>query len=63
MNISPVILKDDNFQEWEKSLQNSFCTKHKLGFVDGKISKPNNDATEIEDCWSVNLMLVGWILQ
>jgi hypothetical protein len=48
MNICPVTLKGDNYQEWETSM-------HKLGFLNGTVTQPN--ASEIEDWWSVKSML------
>ena len=43
MNIAPVILKGNNFQEWEKGLRNSFRAKCKLEFMDGSLKKPDED--------------------
>ncbi|KAK8913871.1 hypothetical protein KSP39_PZI023600 [Platanthera zijinensis] len=63
MTICPVVLKGDNFQEWEKSIRNAFRAKRKLSFLDGMVPKPDDDAKEIEDWWSVNSMLVAWVLQ
>jgi hypothetical protein len=63
MNICPVILKGDNYPEWESSMRNAFRAKRKLGFLNGTVTQPNADASEIEDWWSVNSMLVGWIIQ
>ncbi|KAJ1418915.1 Gag-polypeptide of LTR copia-type [Sesbania bispinosa] len=62
MNICPVILKGDiNYQEWEISMRNGFRAKRKLGFLDGTVTEPTEDAS-IEDWWSVNSMLVAWII-
>ncbi|KAK4433316.1 hypothetical protein Salat_1093900 [Sesamum alatum] len=63
MSICPVILKGDNYQEWQKSMRNALRAKRKLGFLDGTISKPADDDKDIEDWWSVNSMLVAWIFQ
>ena len=63
MNICPVTLKGDNYQEWETSMRNAFRAKRKLGFLDGTVIEPVADANEIEDWWSVNSMLVAWIIQ
>jgi hypothetical protein len=60
MNICPVTLKGDNYQEWETSMRNAFRAKRKLG-LNGTVTQP--DASEIEDWWSVNSMLVAWIFQ
>ncbi|KAL0440282.1 UNVERIFIED_CONTAM: hypothetical protein Slati_2511200 [Sesamum latifolium] len=63
MSICPMILKGDNYQEWQKSMHNAFRAKRKLGFLDGTISKPDDDDKEIDDWWSVISMLVAWIFQ
>ncbi|KAJ1387391.1 Gag-polypeptide of LTR copia-type [Sesbania bispinosa] len=62
INICPVILKGDNYQEWEISMRNAFRAKRKLGFLDGTVTEPTEDAS-IEDWWSVNSMLVAWVIQ
>lgn len=63
MNICPVILKGDNYQEWQKGMRNALRVKRNLGFLDGTVCKPDDDTKEIEDWWSVNSMLVAWIFQ
>ena len=63
MNVCPAVLKGDNYQEWEKSMRIAFRAKHKLGFLDGLVTKPDDLASEIEDWWSVNSMLVVWVVQ
>jgi hypothetical protein len=62
MNICPVILKGDNYPDWETSMRNAFRAKRKLGFLDGTLTVPAADGSEIEDWWSVNSMLVAWII-
>lgn len=47
----------------EKELPKLFFTKRKLGFLDDKIPKLDDVATEIENGWSINSMLISWILQ
>jgi hypothetical protein len=49
MNICPVILKGDNYPEWESSMRNAFRAKRKLGFLNGTVTQPYADASEIED--------------
>lgn len=49
MNVCPIVLKRDNYQEWEKSMRNAFHVKHELGFLDGLVIKPNDHASEIEE--------------
>ena len=54
-------LNGDNYEEWSRSMRNAFRARRKQSFLKGKIEKPAEDAPEIEDWWSVNSMLVGWI--
>ncbi|KAL9447402.1 hypothetical protein AB3S75_014964 [Citrus x aurantiifolia] len=61
MIISPVKLNGENYEEWSHSMRNAFRARRKQSFLNGKIEKPAEDAPEIEDWWSVNSMLVGWI--
>lgn len=61
MNICQVVLKGENFQEWERCMRNAFRAKRKLGFLDGVIKKPDDESLEIEDWWSVNSMLLAWL--
>ena len=61
INIFQVVLKGENFQEWERSMRNAFRAKRKLGFLDGVVKKPDDKAPEIEDWWSVNSMLLAWV--
>nr|GEV94747.1 retrovirus-related Pol polyprotein from transposon TNT 1-94 [Tanacetum cinerariifolium] len=59
INICQVVLKGEIFQEWERSMHNAFRAKRKLGFLDGVVKKPDDNAPEIEDWWSVNSMLLA----
>lgn len=38
--ITPIQLKDDNFDEWSRAIWMSLNAKRKLGFLDGTIPKP-----------------------
>lgn len=63
LSICPVILKGDNYQEWSTSMKNAFRAKRKMGFLDGSITKPDDASAEIDDWYSVNSMLIGWVVQ
>ncbi|CAM8954310.1 unnamed protein product [Rhodiola kirilowii] len=66
LSICPVILKDDNYDEWVIAMRNSLRAKRKLGFLDGSLSCPDSAATSpptLEDWYMVNSMLVSWIVQ
>ncbi|GKE25492.1 retrovirus-related pol polyprotein from transposon TNT 1-94, partial [Tanacetum coccineum] len=55
-----VVLKGENFQEWERCMRNAFRAKQKLCFLDEIITKPDDKSLEIEDWWNVNSMLLAW---
>lgn len=63
LSICPVILKGDNYQEWSTAMKNAFRAKRKMGFLDGNITKPDDASAEIDDWYSVNSMLIGWVVQ
>ncbi|CAM8913933.1 unnamed protein product [Rhodiola kirilowii] len=53
----------DNYQEWSTAMRNALQAKRKMGFLDGRITQPADDSSLIDDWWSVNSMLIGWITQ
>ena len=61
MVITQVQLKGENYEEWAKAIRNALRAKKKLGFIDGKIDKPTDEA-DLEDWFSINALLVAWIL-
>ncbi|KAK4417314.1 hypothetical protein Salat_2557000 [Sesamum alatum] len=61
MIISPVQLRGENYDEWARSMRNALRAKKKLGFIDGTVTRPSDDSSEIEDWWMVNSMLVAWV--
>ena len=60
--ITQVQLKGDNYDEWARAMRTSLRAKKKFGFIDGTINQPDDDSTELEDWWTVNSMLVSWML-
>ncbi|CAM8991331.1 unnamed protein product [Rhodiola kirilowii] len=66
LKLIPVVLKDDNYQEWVQALRNAFnafIARRKLPFIDGRIIQPSDTDPRYDDWCSVNAMMVGWILQ
>ncbi|XP_010278082.1 PREDICTED: uncharacterized protein LOC104612388 [Nelumbo nucifera] len=59
--MTPIVLKGDNYDEWAKAVKYAFRAKKKLAFLEGNVTKPGDDAGELEDWCSVNSMLVAWI--
>ena len=55
-------MKEDNYDEWARAIRTALRAKKKFGFIDGTVKKPKEDSPELEDWWTVNSMLVSWIL-
>lgn len=60
--ITQVQLKGDNYEEWARAIRTSLRARRKWGFIEGKIAKPNDDCPESEEWWTVQSMIVSWIL-
>ena len=60
--ITQVQLKGENYDEWQRAVWTALRAKKKFGFVDGTVKQPTEDSPEIEDWWTVNSMLVSWVL-
>jgi hypothetical protein len=60
--ITQVQLKGENYDEWSKAMRTSLRARRKWGFVEGSIPQPKKDSPKMEDWWTVQSMLVSWIL-
>lgn len=60
--ITQVQLRGENYDEWAKAMKTSLRARRKWGFVEGNIKQPEEGSTEMEDWWTVQSMLVSWIL-
>ena len=58
--ITPIQLKDDNFDEWARAILRSLNAKRKLGFLEGTIAKPTTP-DKLADWSTVHSMLVSWL--
>lgn len=59
--VCPVTLNGQNYSNWSRLMMNALKAKNKLGFVNGKLKKPNAGAIE-EDAWErCNSMVTGWL--
>ncbi|KAL9680243.1 hypothetical protein QQ045_018121 [Rhodiola kirilowii] len=52
LSICHVMLKGDNYEEWTIAMKNAFCAKRKMGFLNGRISKPT-DPDDEDDWYSI----------
>ncbi|GAU48759.1 hypothetical protein TSUD_281100 [Trifolium subterraneum] len=60
--IPQVQLRGENYDEWAKTMRTSLRARRKWGFVEGTIKKPEESSPEMEDWWTVQSMVVSWIL-
>ena len=60
--ITQVQLKGENYDEWSRAMCTSLCARRKWEFVEGNILQPTKGSSELEDWWTVQSMLVSWVL-
>jgi hypothetical protein len=60
--ITQVQLKGENYDEWSKAIRTSLRARRKWGFVEGTIEQPKEGSSNLEDWWTVQSMLVSWVL-
>ncbi|WVZ15755.1 hypothetical protein V8G54_013321 [Vigna mungo] len=60
--ITQVQLRGENFEEWARAMKVLLCASKKWGFLDGTHQQPNDGTLEMEDWWTVQSMLVSWIM-
>ncbi|KAJ1375273.1 Zinc finger, CCHC-type, partial [Sesbania bispinosa] len=60
--ITQVQLRGENYEEWARAMKISLRARRKWGFIDGTHKQPDDGALEMEDWWTVQSMLVSWIL-
>ena len=60
--IAQVQLRGENYDEWARAMKTSLRARRKWGFIDGTITKPEEGSSMMEDWWTVQAMLVSWIL-
>lgn len=57
-----VLLKGDNYRNWERSMKTALRAKTKLGFIDGSIRKPYQTSIHYQDWDKVDSMITAWIV-
>ena len=60
--ITQVRLKGDNYDEWARAKKTALRATKKFGFIGGSVKQPSDESSDQEDRWTVNSMLVSWIL-
>ncbi|KAK4569110.1 hypothetical protein RGQ29_004487 [Quercus rubra] len=51
-----------NYQSWSRAMVLALTAKKKIGFVNGKIEKPEVDSPLYEDWESCNTMVLSWLI-
>ena len=59
--ITQVQLKEENYDEWARSVHTALRARKKFGFIDETITKPANNSADIEDWWTIISLVVPWI--
>ncbi|WVZ23544.1 hypothetical protein V8G54_002088 [Vigna mungo] len=49
-------------QEWARAMRTSLRARRKWTFIEGTVVRPKEGTTELEDWWTVQSMLISWIL-
>ncbi|GKF58191.1 retroelement pol polyprotein-like protein, partial [Tanacetum coccineum] len=59
--ITQVKLCGPNYKEWPRAMKSSLRARRKFGFINETIKQPT-EVSELEDWWTVQSMLVSWIV-
>ncbi|KAF5468774.1 hypothetical protein F2P56_012899 [Juglans regia] len=58
----PDLLTTENYVTWARTMRRALNIKNKLGFIDGRISKPIQDSDPLLIPWErCNDMIIAWI--
>jgi len=57
-----VQLRSENYEEWARAVKVSLCAWRKGGFIDGTHIQPKDEAPDLEDWWTLQSMIISWIL-
>ena len=60
--ITQPLLGMRNYQSWSRAMVLALTTKKKIGFINGKIQKPDVDSSLYEDWESCNTMVLSWLI-
>ncbi|XP_075655657.1 uncharacterized protein LOC142625816 [Castanea sativa] len=61
--VTQPLLGMKNYQSWSRAMILALTAKKKIGFVNGKITKPNLDSPLYEDWESCNTMVLSWVIK
>ena len=60
--VTQPLLGMRNYQSWSRAMILALTAKKKIGFVNGKVIKPNLDSPLYEDWESCNTMVLSWMI-
>ncbi|XP_075665392.1 uncharacterized protein LOC142635061 [Castanea sativa] len=60
--VTQPLLGMKNYKSWSRAIVLALTVKKKIGFVNGKISKPDLDSPLYEDWESYNTMVLSWMI-
>ena len=60
--VTQPLLGMRNYHPWSRAMVLTLIAKKKIGFVNGKISKPEDDSPLYEDWESCNTMVLSWLI-
>jgi hypothetical protein len=60
--ITQVQLKGENYDECSRAIKTSLRARRKWGFIEGTITQPKKGSSDLENCWTVQSMLVSWVM-
>ncbi|XP_075649850.1 uncharacterized protein LOC142620354 [Castanea sativa] len=60
--VTQPLLGMNNYQSWSRAMVLALTAKKKIGFVNGKIAKPEIDSPLYEDWESCNTMVLSWLI-
>lgn len=59
--ITPVRLRNNNYDKWERAVRLALLARQKYGFIDGTTMEPKAPFT-IEDWFTIHSMLISWLM-
>ena len=60
--VTQPLLGVRNYQSWSRAMVLALTAKKKIGFVNGKVMKPNLDSPLYEDWECCNTMVLSWMI-
>lgn len=62
MQLTTIVLDENNYNQWQRSMEIALSSKLKLGFVDGSYAKPVTNSSLLVHWTRCNNMITSWIL-